>query len=244
MAAAAPLPVAILGASGFVGAELLRLLAGHPRFAAARLFADSQAGARVADVHPHLALAYPAAVFADMSSLLAGERVAPLEGCRLVFAALPHGQSQKIAAIVLESGAKFVDLGADFRLDDVVAYQRWYGEPHGAPELLGRFVYGIPELNRARIAGADAVAAPRRLPPAHPPPRHPRAEAAARPDRTRDDHDRCRLGRQRRRQGTEGSHPFQHGRREYQRLRPARPSPHRRDGDGAGRQHGAGPARS
>jgi len=159
MAAAAPLPVAILGASGFVGAELLRLLAGHPRFAAARLFADSQAGARVADVHPHLALAYPDAVFADMSSLLAGERDAPLEGCRLVFAALPHGQSQKIAAIVLESGAKFVDLGADFRLDDVVAYERWYREPHGAPELLGRFVYGIPELDRARIAEAGAVAA-------------------------------------------------------------------------------------
>jgi len=159
MSAAAPLPVAILGASGFVGAELLRLLAGHPRLAATRLFADSQAGARVADVHPHLALAYPDAVFEDMSSLFGGERVTHLAECRLVFAALPHGQSQKIAAAILAAGAKFVDLGADFRLDDAAAYQSWYGEPHAAPELLGRFVYGIPELNRERIAGADSVAA-------------------------------------------------------------------------------------
>jgi N-acetyl-gamma-glutamyl-phosphate reductase len=159
MPVAAPIPIAVLGASGFVGAELLRLLAGHPRFAATRLFADSQAGARLADVHPHLALAYPDAVFEDMSSLFEGESVSHLAGCRLVLAALPHGQSQKIAASILAQGIKFVDLGADFRLDDAAAYERWYGEPHAAPDLIGRFVYGIPELNRARIAGAQAVAA-------------------------------------------------------------------------------------
>ena len=144
--------VAILGASGFVGAELLRLCAGHPAFAPTRLFGDSQAGTKLAQVHPHLALAYPDHVV---------ERFAAdaLDGIDLVFAALPHGKSQEIAAGIIERGIAFVDLGADFRLDDAAAYERWYKEPHQAPQLLDRFVYGIPELNRDRIAGAKTVAA-------------------------------------------------------------------------------------
>ena len=143
---------AILGASGFVGAELLRLLAGHPSLRAARLFADSQAGRPVAEVHPHLALAYGPARFEAVSP-------AALGACPLVFAALPHGESQKIAPSLLATGVHFVDLGADFRLSEASAYEQWYGERHAAPELLGRFVYGIPELNRAAIAAAKAVAA-------------------------------------------------------------------------------------
>ncbi len=144
--------VAILGASGFVGAELLRLCAGHPAFAPTRLFGDSQAGTKLAHVHPHLALAFPDHVV---------ERFATdaLDGIDLVFAALPHGKSQEIAAGIIERGIAFVDLGADFRLDDAAAYERWYKEPHQAPQLLDRFVYGIPELNRDRIAGAKTVAA-------------------------------------------------------------------------------------
>jgi N-acetyl-gamma-glutamyl-phosphate reductase len=144
--------VAILGASGFVGAELLRLCAGHPELAPARLFGDSQAGAALGDVHPHLALAYPDAVV---------ERFEPgiLEGIDLVFAALPHGQSQKVAPEILGRDIAFVDLGADFRLNDAAAYERWYGEAHQAPELLGRFAYGIPELHREAIAASRAVAA-------------------------------------------------------------------------------------
>ena len=143
---------AILGASGFVGAELLRLCAGHPHFAASRLFGDSQAGAALADVHPHLALAYPGVQV---------ERFEPaaLDGAGLVFAALPHGHSQAIATEIVARGIPFVDLGADFRLDDAAAYERWYHEPHQAPELMGRFVYGIPELHRAAIAGSKTVAA-------------------------------------------------------------------------------------
>ena len=144
--------VAILGASGFVGAELLRLCAGHPALRAARLFADSQAGAGVAEVHPHLAPAYPAGRFEPWCA-------DSLEACALVFAALPHGESQRLAPEILASGAKFVDLGADFRLRQAADYEKWYGEPHGAPDLLDRFVYGIPELNREAIAKADAVAA-------------------------------------------------------------------------------------
>ena len=143
---------AILGASGFVGAELLRLLDAHPHIHAPRLFGDSQAGQALGDVHAHLAPAYPGAVV---------ERYEPamLDGADLVFAALPHGHSQRIAPEILDRGIAFVDLGADFRLDSAEDYARWYKEEHQAPDLLGRFVYGIPELHRERIAGAKAVAA-------------------------------------------------------------------------------------
>jgi N-acetyl-gamma-glutamyl-phosphate reductase len=135
-----------------VGAELLRLLAMHPRLEPVAVFGDSQAGQRLADVHPHLALVYPRLVVGRYSA-------EALNGAELVFAALPHGHSQALAAEILASGAKFVDLGADFRLDSAEEYRRWYNEPHQAPELLSHFVYGIPELNRRAIAAARAVAA-------------------------------------------------------------------------------------
>lgn len=144
--------VAILGASGFVGAELLRLCAAHPHLTPARLFGNSEAGERLEKVHPHLALAYPGMSF---------ERFAPeaLDGIDLVFAALPHGHSQRIAADIIGRGIPFVDLGADFRLNDAETYERWYKEPHEAPDLLAEFVYGIPELHRDAIKRAKAVAA-------------------------------------------------------------------------------------
>src|SRR3546814_3353283 len=82
-----------------------------------------------------------------------------LDGVVLGFAALPHGQSQDLAPAILERGIPLVDLGADFRLRDPAAYKQWYGERHRAPELLGSFVYGIPELDRDAIRGARAVAA-------------------------------------------------------------------------------------
>jgi N-acetyl-gamma-glutamyl-phosphate reductase len=72
---------------------------------------------------------------------------------------LPHGHSQKVAATILDKGIPFVDLGADFRLDDAATYERWYGHAHKAPELLSSFVYGIPELNRDAIRNSKAVAA-------------------------------------------------------------------------------------
>src|ERR1044072_9509078 len=121
--------VSISRASGFVGAELLRLCAGHPHFNATRLFGDSQAGAALADVHPHLALGWPGARV---------ERFEPatLDGAGLVFAALPHGHSQAVAPEIIRRGIPFVDLGADFRLNDAASYTRWYHEPHQAPELM------------------------------------------------------------------------------------------------------------
>jgi N-acetyl-gamma-glutamyl-phosphate reductase len=143
---------AILGASGYVGSELLRLIAAHPQLRAARLFGDTKAGHAVGEVHPHLGAAYPS---------LNIERFEPdsLGGIDLVFAALPHGHSQRLAATILDQGAPFVDLGADFRLNDATTYERWYGHAHEAPSLLSEFVYGIPELNREAIRNAKAVAA-------------------------------------------------------------------------------------
>lgn len=143
---------AILGASGYVGGELLRLLSTHPVLRAERLFGDSKAGQEVAVVHPHVAPAYHG---------MHVERFEPaaLDGIDLVFAALPHGESQKIAGAILDRGIKLVDLGADFRLSDPAEYARWYRQEHQAPDLLGRFVYGIPELHRDAIRSAQAVAA-------------------------------------------------------------------------------------
>ena len=142
---------AILGASGYVGGELLRLIAAHPELAPAKLYGDSKAGQKLAAVHPHLAAAFPDAPVEKFEG--------SFDGIDLVFAALPHGHSQRLAASILDAGIPFVDLGADFRLDDAATYERWYGHAHEAPELLGRFVYGIPELHRDAIRQAKAVAA-------------------------------------------------------------------------------------
>jgi len=142
---------AILGASGYVGGELLRLIAAHPRLSAAKMYGVSKAGQALGAIHPHLAAAYPDTMFEKFDG--------SLDGVDLVFAALPHGHSQRVAASILDAGIPFVDLGADFRLDDGATYERWYGHAHEAPELLNSFVYGIPELNRTKIKDAKAVAA-------------------------------------------------------------------------------------
>jgi N-acetyl-gamma-glutamyl-phosphate reductase len=143
---------AIFGASGYVGVELLRLCAQSPALRPVRLFGDSQAGQKLAAVHPHLALAYP-----DLDVDKYAEQLP--EGVELALLALPHGHSQAVAPELIARGIAIVDLGADFRLADAAEYQRWYKEPHSAPELLDRFVYGIPEVNRAAIAASRTVAA-------------------------------------------------------------------------------------
>ena len=143
---------AILGASGYVGGELLRLIAAHPELKAVAMFGESKAGHALGAVHPHLASAYPDETFEKFEE-------SGLDNIDLVFAALPHGHSQRLADIILSRGVKFVDLGADFRLDDAATYERWYGHAHEAPASLSKFVYGIPELNREAIRNASAAAA-------------------------------------------------------------------------------------
>ena len=143
--------VAILGASGYVGGELMRLLAAHPGIEVGQAFGASAAGKPVSSLHPHLSLAY-----GDMS--FDAWNPALLDGCDLVFAALPHGETQKLVDAI--GNRKFVDLGADFRLDSAEEYAAWYGEPHQRPDLLASFIYGLPEFSRADIAAADCVAAP------------------------------------------------------------------------------------
>lgn len=145
--------VGIIGASGFTGAELLRLGAQHPHLDVRLATGDTQAGSRVADVYPSLAAGYPALTFEKYDA----DRC---DGLDLVFLGLPHGASQDVVPELAGRVGRIVDLAADFRLRDPDLYPRWYGEEHAHPELLESFVYGLPELFRDRIAGATRVAAP------------------------------------------------------------------------------------
>jgi N-acetyl-gamma-glutamyl-phosphate reductase len=145
--------IGVVGASGFTGAELLRLLAGHPDMEVAVATADSQAGAPIAELYPSLVGAYGDRRYDAVD-------VDALDGLDVVFLGLPHGASQGIVADLFGRVGAVVDLAADFRLKDGSLYDTWYVEAHVAPELLPRFVYGLPEVHRDEIVGAEAVAVP------------------------------------------------------------------------------------
>ncbi|HEX6419508.1 MAG TPA: N-acetyl-gamma-glutamyl-phosphate reductase [Acidimicrobiales bacterium] len=145
--------VGIIGASGFTGAELLRLCAGHPQLDVRLATADTQAGSRVAELYPSLAAAYGDLRFDKLD-------VDRCDGLDLVFLGLPHGASQAVVPDLIGRVGAMVDLAADFRLRDPALYPAWYGEAHTQPDLLGTFAYGLPELFREDIAGATRVAAP------------------------------------------------------------------------------------
>jgi N-acetyl-gamma-glutamyl-phosphate reductase len=144
--------VGIVGASGYTGAELLRLVAAHPDLEPAWATGDTQAGVRVADLYPSLAGAYPSLRFTHYDPAAA-------DGLDLAFCALPHGESQRLMPELRKRVRKVVDLAADFRLRDPTAYRQWYGEAHQRPDLLDDFAYGLPELFRTEIRAADGVAA-------------------------------------------------------------------------------------
>lgn len=143
--------VGILGASGYTGAELIRLLAQHPSARATLLTGDRAAGKPLGDVFPHLA-------YLDLPVLTKVED-ADYSLCDLVFCALPHGTTQEVIA-ALPKHLKVVDLSADFRLHDVDTYAAWYGHAHLAPELQKEAVYGITELAREAVKKARLVANP------------------------------------------------------------------------------------
>lgn len=144
-----PHNIAILGASGYTGAELVRLIAGHDGLRITGLSANAKAGQRMASVFPHLR-------HLDLPELVKIEDL-ELSGVDLVFCALPHATSQQVIA-GLPDHVKVVDLSADFRLRDPGAYETWYGKPHAAPELQKTAVYGLTEFYRAEIAAARLVA--------------------------------------------------------------------------------------
>ncbi len=141
--------IAILGASGYTGAELVRLIATHPQMQVAALSADRKAGMEMAEVFPFLRhLALP--------TLQKIEDI-DFSGIDLCFCALPHGTTQQVIA-ALPPTLKIVDLSADFRLRDPDAYAKWYGQPHTQPALQAEAVYGLTEFYRAQIATARLVA--------------------------------------------------------------------------------------
>jgi N-acetyl-gamma-glutamyl-phosphate reductase len=149
-------PVVVVGASGYAGAELLRLLAGHPRVEIAGLAARRAAGQRLTDVFPHFAGRLDLAIEAFDADAVAGR-------ARVAFSALPHGHSAPVVAALRARGVTVLDLSADFRLRDPVAWQAWYGgaeDAHPAPALCAEAVYGLPERHRAALAGAGLIAVP------------------------------------------------------------------------------------
>ena len=148
----APLSVGIVGASGYTGAELLRLIAGHPMLDLQVATGDSKAGTPIAELYPSLALAYGDRVFDAYTP----DAVAGLD---VVFCGLPHGVSMGVVPDLIGRVGRIIDLGSDFRLNDPTLYPQWYGAEHTAPELLNKSVYGLPELFRDQIAGAELVAA-------------------------------------------------------------------------------------
>ena len=140
---------AILGASGYTGAELVRLISEHPEIAITTLTADRKAGSAMADAFPHLA-------HLDLPDLMKLDEV-DWDTLDVVFCALPHATTQAVLK-ELPDRLKIVDLSADFRLEDPAEYERWYGGAHQALELQSEAVYGLPEFYREQIRSARLVA--------------------------------------------------------------------------------------
>jgi N-acetyl-gamma-glutamyl-phosphate reductase len=146
------LKVAVVGASGYTGVELIRLLNGHPEAAVTCVTSEQSAGKRISEVFPSLR---------DRCDLLLEnlEPVRVAEKSDIVFTALPHKAAMEVVPTFLALGKKVVDLSADYRLRDAAVYGEWY-EPHLNPEVLEKAVYGLPEIRRSAIAETDLVANP------------------------------------------------------------------------------------
>ncbi|MCE5191216.1 MAG: N-acetyl-gamma-glutamyl-phosphate reductase [Actinomycetia bacterium] len=144
--------VAIIGAAGYAGTELTRLVLAHPRLELVAVTSASEAGKRVSDIYPALA---------GCDLVYAEPEAAGIAGvAEIAFLAVPHTAALAIVPTLAEAGLVVIDASADFRLKDPVVYAAWYGTPHTAPALLGEAVYGLPELWRNAIPGARLVACP------------------------------------------------------------------------------------
>jgi N-acetyl-gamma-glutamyl-phosphate/LysW-gamma-L-alpha-aminoadipyl-6-phosphate reductase len=139
--------VSIVGGSGYGGGELLRLLLSHPKVEVKQVTSQSHLGEYVYQVHPNL----------RKRTQLKFSDPGQIDPVDVLFLALPHGEAQKHIKHYVSLAGRIVDLSADFRLRSPADYEKWYGAPHAAPEWLGKFVYGLPELHRADLAGASYV---------------------------------------------------------------------------------------
>jgi N-acetyl-gamma-glutamyl-phosphate/LysW-gamma-L-alpha-aminoadipyl-6-phosphate reductase len=145
--------VGVIGASGYVGGELLRLLVTHPEIEVSTVTSRQQVGEYVHRVHPSLKN-FITLTFSDMNL----DKLT--NSCDLIFVSVPHGKSNKIVSDLLKSGIKIVDLSADFRLKNPDDYVKWYGWEHPYPDLLSKSVYGVPEFHREEIKKAQLVSCP------------------------------------------------------------------------------------
>jgi N-acetyl-gamma-glutamyl-phosphate reductase len=145
--------VGIIGASGFTGAELLRICASHPHFEVKYATGDSQAGTLARSLYPSLAATYPNLVFEEFE-------LAKALACDVVFLGLPHEASLELVPQLVNKVQLVVDLSAAFRLTDVSQYPKWYGFTHTHPDLVASAVYGLPELNREALKTAKLIATP------------------------------------------------------------------------------------
>lgn len=142
----------IVGATGYTGVELLRLLAGHGQVEVSLVTSRELAGTAVASHFPNLRGRFDLEFSAPDAAALAG--------CDVVFFATPHAVAMKSAARVLAGGARVIDLSADFRIRDIGCWEKWYGTAHECPELVDEAVYGLPEVNREHIRDARLIAVP------------------------------------------------------------------------------------
>lgn len=146
--------IGIVGGTGYTGVELLRLLAQHPQAKVVLITSRSDAGTRVEEMYPNLRGHYPDLLFSEPNVERMGQ-------CDVVFFATPHGVAHSMAQALLDAGTRVIDLSADFRLRDADEWAEWYGQPHGAPELLSEAIYGLPELvDHQRIQNARLIAVP------------------------------------------------------------------------------------
>ncbi|OGA14705.1 MAG: N-acetyl-gamma-glutamyl-phosphate reductase [Betaproteobacteria bacterium RIFCSPLOWO2_12_FULL_63_13] len=144
--------IGIVGGTGYTGVELLRILAQHPQAHLVAITSRKEAGMPVADMFPSLR--------ASVSLAYSDPAVTDLAHCDLVFFATPNAVAMEQTAVLLDGGVRVIDLSADFRLRDVPEWEKWYGRKHAAPELVAQAVYGLPEVNRAKIRAARLVANP------------------------------------------------------------------------------------
>jgi N-acetyl-gamma-glutamyl-phosphate reductase len=145
---------AIAGATGYSGEELVRLLIRHPGVELACVTSRTDAGRAIGELFPR----FQGQKYADLKFSGSDPAVIAASGAQVAFLALPHGAAAPFARALLDAGVRVIDLSADFRIRDAAIYREFYGQEHPAPELLPRSVYGIPELYRAQLRGANLVA--------------------------------------------------------------------------------------